>query len=64
MSFEKGVFPSALKHARVIILFKGGSRNDSASYCPISLLSVFSKIFEKLCFLDFLIFSIFLLFPV
>ena len=47
LSFENGVFPSALKRARVIILFKGGSRNDPGNYCPISLLSVFSKIFER-----------------
>ena len=58
LSFENGVFPSALKRARVIILFKGGSRNDPANYRPISLLSVFSKILKKLCFLDFLIFLI------
>ena len=47
LSFGNGVFPSNLKRARVIILFKGGSRNDPANYRPISLLSVFSKIFEK-----------------
>ena len=47
MSFEKGLFPSVLKRARVIILFQGGSWNDPASYRPISLLSVFSKIFKK-----------------
>jgi len=47
MSFENGVFPSALKRARVIILFKGGLQNDPARYHPISPLSVFSKIFEK-----------------
>ena len=47
MSFEDDVFPSALKRARVIILFKGGLQNDPPSYHPISPLSVFSKIFEK-----------------
>ena len=47
LSFENGVFQSALKCARVVIHFKGGSRNDPANYRPISLLSVFSKIFEK-----------------
>ena len=47
LSFENGIFPSSLKRARVIVLYKGGPRNDPANYRPISLLSVFSKIFEK-----------------
>ena len=47
LSFQHGIFPSSLKRARVIILYKGGTRNDPANYRPISLLSVFSKIFEK-----------------
>jgi len=41
LPFGNGVFPSALKRARVIILFKAGSRNEPANYSPISLLSVF-----------------------
>ena len=47
MSFEDGVFRRALKHACVIIDFKGGSRNDPAKYHPRSLLSALSKIFER-----------------
>ena len=47
MSFEKGKFPRSLKTVRVIALFKGGNRSDPSNYRPISLLSVFSKIFEK-----------------
>ena len=47
MSFEKGKFPRSLKTARVIALFKGGNKSDPSNYRPISLLSVFSKIFEK-----------------
>jgi len=56
MSFENGVFASISKRARVIILFKGGSQINPAGYRPKSLLSAFSKILKKLCFLNFLIF--------
>ena len=49
-SFELGVFPQRLKLARVIALFKGGDRKDPGNYRPISLLSVFSKIFERAMF--------------
>ena len=47
LSFEKGIFPESLKQAKVIVMCKDGSRSDSTNYSPISLLSVFSKIFEK-----------------
>ena len=46
-SFEQGVFPSDLKLAKVIPLHKGGSKSDIANYRPISLLPLFSKIYEK-----------------
>ena len=46
LSFEKGIFPESLKGAKVRVLYKGGSRIDSANYRSISLLSVFRKIFE------------------
>ena len=46
-SLTQGVFPSSLKLAKVIPLHKGGSRVDIGNYRPISLLSCFSKIFEK-----------------
>ena len=44
-----GYFPNELKTAKIIPLFKNkGSISDLSNYRPISLLSVFSKIFEKL----------------
>ena len=47
-SFEQGVFPQALKMARVIPIHKEGSKTDVTNYRPISLLGAFSKIYEKL----------------
>ena len=48
LSFENGVFPDLMKLAKVIPIFKSGSKLLVTNYRPISLLSVFSKIFEKL----------------
>jgi len=45
-----GNFPSLLKTARVVVVYKGGSKNDFGNYRPISVLSVFSKIFESLLY--------------
>ena len=47
-SFSSGVFPDMMKLAKVIPLYKKDSPEVASSYRPISLLSVFSKIFEKL----------------
>ena len=47
-SIEVGVFPSKLKLGRVIPLHKNGSTTSLKNYRPITTLSVFSKIFEKL----------------
>ncbi|KAL5270295.1 hypothetical protein ACHWQZ_G001139 [Mnemiopsis leidyi] len=56
-SFSSGIFPSALKSAKVIPIHKGGSKLEVSNYRPISLLGSFSKIYEKLMHgrvLDFL----------
>ena len=50
LSFKTGVFPSVLKTAKVIPIFKKDSKLDYSSYCPISLLSNIEKIFEKLTY--------------
>ena len=42
-----GCFPDILKIAEVIPLYKSGSKNLCSNYHPISILSPFSKIFEK-----------------
>ena len=48
LSFSSGIFPSEMKTAKVIPLFKSGDRSDFSNYRPISLLSQFSKVLDKL----------------
>ena len=47
-SFLQGIFPTKLKRAKVIPLHKGGSPVELGNYRPISLLSCFSKVYEKI----------------
>ena len=48
MSVRTGVYPSKLKHAKVIPVYKTGERTEPGNYRPISLLSVFNRLFERL----------------
>ncbi len=50
LSFSSGVFPSALKIAKIIPVFKKGDPHTFSNYRPISLLPCFSKILERLIF--------------
>ena len=43
-----GVFPTVLKIAKVIPLYKGGEKCNPTNYRPISLLTHISKVFEKI----------------
>ena len=45
---EEGIFPDVLKIACIVPLYKGGEKNESTNYRPISLLPLFGKIFEKI----------------
>ena len=47
ISFITGVFPSVLKTAKVVPVFKKDSKLDYNSYRPISLLSNIEKTLEK-----------------
>ena len=48
LSFKTGVIPPQLKLAKVVPIFKSGDRKDFNNYRPISLLSSFSKLQEKI----------------
>ena len=50
LAFEVSVFPDFLKLAKIIPIHKKGCKLDHVNYRPISLLSVFSKIFEKVLY--------------
>ena len=50
LSFEFGIFPDCLKTAKIIPTFKAGPKTDINNYRPISSLSNFSKILEKLIY--------------
>jgi hypothetical protein len=49
-SIRSGTLPSRLKYSIVKPLFKKGDRDNMANYRPISLLTSFSKIFQKIMY--------------
>ena len=51
LCFEVGVFPDILKTAKITLLHKKDSKLNVINYRPISLLSVFSKIYEKVIYI-------------
>ena len=49
-TFSEGVLPDCLKIAKVIPLFKSGSKTDVDNYSSISLLPVLSKVLENIMY--------------
>lgn len=48
MSVQSGVYPSKLKHAKVIPVYKAADETESGNYRSISLLFVFNRLFGRL----------------
>jgi hypothetical protein len=48
MSLHSGVFPRIWKDAKIVPVFKSGDTSSVLNYRPISILSVFGKVFESL----------------
>ena len=48
LSFSCEIFPDHMKTAKIIPIFKNGQKPEFTNYRPISILSQFSKILEKL----------------
>ena len=48
LSFEMGLFPDSMKEVKIIPVFKTADWLLMSNYRPISILSSFSKIFEKI----------------
>ena len=47
LSLEQGTVTDDMKHSKVIPLFKKGDRSDPDNYRTVSILSVVSKVLEK-----------------
>ena len=52
-SISKGSFPTRLKYSQITPIYKKGNNSQLNNYRPISVLTSFSKIFEKLIYTMF-----------
>ena len=50
LSLNSGIVPDQIKIARVLPLFKSGDDSVFSNYRPISVLPIFSKVFEKVIY--------------
>jgi Notch-like protein len=46
----EGIFSDRLKYATIVPVYKRGDRNTISNYRPISILTTFNKIFEKIMY--------------
>ena len=49
-AMSSGIFPTWLKFSQIVPIFKKGDKDKLTNYRPISLLTAFSKIFEKVIY--------------
>ena len=49
-SFREGIFPTELKRAKVVPIYKAGDKSLIKNYKPISIHSFYFKVFEKLMY--------------
>ena len=47
---DEGEFPSELKHADIVQIHKKKAKSDKINYRPVSILSNYSKVYEKLLY--------------
>ena len=59
-----GVFPSVLKTAKVVPVFKKDSKLDYSNYYPISLYQILKKYLINLCITDYIPFLITIILPI
>ena len=51
ISFENGHFPNLIKVNKIIPIYKKGDKTDMNNYRPVSIASIFSKLYEY-CYLE------------
>ena len=49
-SIIQGVVPGDLKSARVVPLFKKNDKTEVGNYRPVSIISIISKVFERVVY--------------
>ena len=49
-SIKLGIYPSKLKMSKITPIFKSDDEKDANNYRPISLLSNYNRIFEKIMY--------------
>ena len=50
---DGGEYPNKLKHAELVPVHKRNSKSDEENYRPVSMLSNFSKVYEKILYSQF-----------